>query len=405
MGRVNHFRTVGLPEVRPMREEDRERLRLMTAQSFTLPQHRIALHASTPLEEAWVLATDTDLQGALRAELIAQYFGGRSVSSAAMSAVQIMPQGRGQGFGSLLMNQVLSELRQRGVVLSVLYPTNIGFYRSLGYEVAGSHTRYRLPILAIPRERSLSAIEACGDDSFESLRQCYKRFGECSCGLVDRSDLWWKTRVLNGTEDHPIYRYFVRNEDGMVTGYIIYSQRPEPSSFDYSYSLICQDLVWHDRDAAHALLNFAASHLVVGVNLSWAGPTEEPLGQFLRVQQPQIQQSYWWMVRLLNVKSALEMRGYSAASNATVDLTVIDPNLPENAGTFRIELRNGNANVVPISRASAVIDVGSLAAIYTGWLPARESVRIGRLQNASSAEIEALEKIFASPRPWCLDRF
>ena len=144
---------------------------------------------------------------------------------------------------------------------------------------------------------------------------------------------------------------------------------------------------------------------MVGVNLSWAGPTEEPLGQFLRVQQPQIQQSYWWMVRLLNVKSALEMRGYSAASNAMVDLTVIDPNLPENAGTFRIELRNGNATVVPISRASAVIDVGSLAAIYTGWLPARESVRIGRLQNASSAEIEALEKIFASPRPWCLDRF
>jgi predicted acetyltransferase len=388
-----------------MREEDRERLRLMTAQSFTLPLHRIKLHASTPLEEAWVLATETDLQGALRVELIGQYFGGRSVPSAAMSAVQIMPQARGHGFGSLLMNHVLSELRHRGVALSVLYPANMGFYRSLGYEVAGSHTRYQLPILATPRERSLSAIEACGDESFESLSQCYKRLGESSCGLVDRSDRWWKTRVLNGTEDHPVHRYVVRNEAGVVTGYIIYAQSPEPSSFDYSYSLICQDLVWHDRDAAHALLNFAASHLVVGVNLSWAGPAEEPLGQLLRVQQPQIQQSYWWMVRLLNVKSALEMRGYSGASNATVDLTVTDPNLPENAGSFRIELRNGSANVIPISRASAVIDVGSLAAIYTGWLSARESVRVGGLQNASSTEVEALEKIFASPRPWCLDRF
>jgi len=398
-------RTSGVLEVRPMREEDRERFRFMTTQSFTLPRYRVALHASTPLEEAWVLATDADIQGALRVESVGQFFGGRSVSSAAMSAVQITPEGRGRGFGTVLMNQVMSELRDRGMALSVLYPTKTGFYRSLGYEIAGAYTRYQLPILAAPRQSRLPVIEACGEDGFDLMSRCYQQLGKSSCGLLDRSDRWWRTRVLNGTENRPVYQYLVRNEEGQVTGYIIYSQEPEQSGFDYSYSLNCQDLVWHDREAAHALLTFAASHLVVGVNLTWAGSIEEPLAQLMQIQQPQIQQSSWWMVRLLDVKKALQMRGYPTGLNTTVDLTVTDANLPANAGCIRVIVREGNATVVPIDSATAVVDVGALAAIYTGWLPARESVRMGRLQNASLAEIEGLEHMFASSRPWCLDRF
>ena len=388
-----------------MREEDRERFRLMTAQSFTLPGYRVALHASTLLEEARVLVTNGEIQGALRVESVGQFFGGRSVPSAAMSAVQIMPEGRGRGFGTILMNQVMSELRDRGEVLSVLYPTKTGFYRSLGYEIGGAYTRYKLPILAVRGESGLAAVEACGVDEFDSIRRCYQRLGESSSGLLDRSDRWWQTRVLNGAADRPLYQYIVKNADGDVTGYVIYSQEPDQSGFDYSYSLACQDLVWHDYEAAQALLTFAASHLVVGVNLTWAGSVEEPLAQLMQIQQPQIQQSSWWMVRLLDVHKALEARGYPVSVNATIDLTITDASLPANVGSVRVDVCDGRAKVTPIDSAAAVLDAGALAAIYTGWLPARESVRIGRLKNASTSEVEVLEQMFVSPRPWCMDRF
>jgi predicted acetyltransferase len=402
---VTNSRLSVISEVRPMREEDRERFRLMTAQSFTLPQYRVALHASTPLEEAWVLATNEGIQGALRAESIGQFFGGRSVRSAAVSAVQIMPEGRGRGFGTILMNQVMSELRDRGEVLSVLYPTQTGFYRSLGYEVAGAYTRYQLPIWAVPRASRLAAVEAYGEENFALIKQCYERLGESLSGLVDRPDRWWQTRVLNGDGDHPTYRYIVRNAAGEITGYVIYSQEPERSEFDYSYSLVCQDLVWHDCEAAQALLAFAASHLVVGVSLTWAGSVEEPLAQLMQVQQPQIQQSSRWMLRLLNVQKALEARGYPLSLTAAIDLTITDAALPANTGSVRVEVCNGGAKVTPIDNAPAIVDVGTLAAIYTGWLPARESVRIGKLTNVSMAEVEVLEQMFVSARPWCLDRF
>jgi predicted acetyltransferase len=402
---VTNLQVPGVLEVRSMREEERERFRLMTSQSFNLPRHRAALHAATPLDEAWVLAMGSDIQGALRAETVGQFFGGRSVSSVALSAVQIMPQGRGRGFGTILMNRVMSELRDRGVALSVLYPTKTGFYRSLGYEIAGAYTRYQLPILAAPRESRLPVVEAFEDDGFDLIAACYQRLGESSCGLLDRSARWWNTRVLTGAEDRPLYRYLVRNEDGEVTGYVIYSHEPEPSGFDYSYSLVCQDLVWHDRESAQALLSFAGSHLVVGVNLSWAGSVEEPLAQLMHIQQPQIQQASSWMVRLLNVPKAIEGRGYPLSLNETIDLTVTDAALPTNAGSIRIEVCDGVAKVSPIDSAAAVVDVGALAAIYTGWLPARESVRMGGLKSASVAEVEILEKMFVSPRPWCMDRF
>jgi hypothetical protein len=46
-----------------------------------------------------------------------------------------------------------------------------------------------------------------------------------------------------------------------------------------------------------------------------------------------------------------------------------------------------------------------LSAIYTGWLPAREAARAGRLLDASARDVAALESIFAGPKPWLADMF
>jgi len=391
-------------EIRSMREEERRQFQLMTAQSFTLPRYREQIHASTPLDEAWVLVCDTSIQGALRAETIGQFFGGESVPCVAISAVQVLPQGRGRGYGKMLMMQVMSQMRDTGVALSVLYPTNVGFYRSLGYEIAGAYTQYSVPILSLPRYSSHAVVEPFGDEDIPLVHRCYRRYAEGTCGLLDRSERWWTTRVFGSTDDHPIYRYLIRNNGG-VSGYLIYSQEPQRSGFEYSYSLICHDLVWSDSATAEALLAFAAGHVVVGVDVTWAGPIENPLAEFIQLQQPEIKSSSRWMARLLDVKKAVESRGYERSQSAVIELDVGDSVFPANSGPIRIEVSGGKAKVKRIDKARASMDVGALAAIFTGWLPARDAVRSGRLKNSSLAEVQILEALFASPKPWCFDRF
>lgn len=391
-------------EIRSMREEERHQFQLMTAQSFTLPRYREQIHASTPLDEAWVLLCDSSIQGALRAETIGQFFGGKSVPCVAISAVQVLPQGRGRGYGKMLMMQVMSQLRDAGAALSVLYPTNVGFYRSLGYETAGAYTQYSVPILSLPRYPSTAIVEPFGDEDLPLVNKCYKQYAEGSCGLLDRSERWWKTRVFGSAADRPIYRYLVRR-NGAISGYVIYSQPPHPSGFEYSYSLTCHDLVWHDAATAEALLAFAAGHVVVGVDVTWVGPIENPLAEFIQLQQPDIKSSSRWMARLLDVKKALESRGYERSQNAVIELELFDPVFPANAGPMRIEIAHGIASVTRIEKARASIDVGALAAIFTGWLPARDAVRSGHLKNSSPAEVQTLEALFASAKPWCFDQF
>jgi predicted acetyltransferase len=393
-------------EVRAMREADRDRFRSMTAQSFSLPARRAEVHASTQLDEAWVICNNGNMLGGLRGELVGQFFGGKSVASAAVSAVQVLPEARGKGYGNLLMTGAMSQWRDKGAAISILYPTNVGFYRSLGYEFGGSHTQYRLPILAVPRPDGADPVESFEDADLLAVKDCYRRFAEQSCGLLDRSDRWWSARVPGNGEcaELATYRYCVR-KGSKIDGYIIYSQQPERSSFDYSYSLVCHDLIWHNSEAAHSLLAFAGGHVVVGVNLMWIGAPGDPLTQFVHLQQPEVTHSSWWMARLLDVPRALSARGYPGALDVSIALNVKDEVIIENSGAIRIDVKNGSATSTKIGHAKASIDVGTLSSIYTGWLPAKEAVRAGRLQGASQGEVQTLGLLFGGSQPWCLDRF
>lgn len=391
-------------EVRLLREEERQRMRALTAQAFALPEHRFAMHMSTPLEEVRVLAVNGNLQGLLRVERIGQFFGRQSIPSAAISLVLVAVEGRGRGLGKLLVREVLSELRRDGVALSTLYPAGVGLYRCLGYEFAGAWTRYQLPMSAIPRKRGFGEVEPWDEDSLGEIMACYQGQAVLGSGLCDRTERWWRRRVVGCAGDPPVYRWLVRR-DGVVSGYAIYTQEPQLSGSSYAYSLVCRDLVWHDAEAARALLRAAGSHHGLGLTFSWPGPIEEPLYGFIDAEEIKVQDSAHWMTRLVDVRRALELRAYPPELEASVELVVVDGVLPDNQGPIRLQVSGGHARISHARDATMSVDVGALAAMYTGWWPAREAARAGRLVQATSEQIRTLEQIFSGPTPWMLDRF
>jgi predicted acetyltransferase len=235
------------------------------------------------------------------------------------------------------------------------------------------------------------------------IQTCYHRLATSTNGLIDRTDRWWRRRVL-APGDRPLYGYLAR-ASGQVGGYVVFEPEPARGNFSYSYSLACHDLVWLDHAAAGQLLDFAAGHRSVGVDLVWVGSIEEPLFNLVDFQEIQILESSRWMVRLIDVPKALEARGYPQGVRAAVTLDVADPDLPGNHQVMRFEVAEGRARVTPGGGGGVVrLDIGTLAAVYTGWLSARDAVRTGRLEGDRD-DVAALEASFGGPKPWMLDRF
>lgn len=64
---------------------------------------------------------------------------------AGVSGVKVAPEARGRGVATALLTELLAVLTGRGYPLSVLYPSTLGVYRSLGWELAGGFYRTEIP--------------------------------------------------------------------------------------------------------------------------------------------------------------------------------------------------------------------------------------------------------------------
>ena len=384
-------------EYRDLSEEQRSQFVSQTALAFNLRGGPAAVYETVPAEEIRVLVQDGKLVASLRLVCCSQFFGGRSVSTVGLSAVQVPPEARGRGLGKILLSQTFAELKRTCMGISVLYPSSLMFYRNVGYEIAGRKTSYAVPVTAL-NSKHPEQLTAWDESELDEIRSCYRKYASQYNGLMDLPESWWKKFAFSSRDDSPIYRYLYRKENE-IKGFLTFIQAPESKTSKYNYSLVCPHLVWTDTDSANAILSFVRSPGGLVVNLVWNGPVEETLAVFCD-QQIGVRSVENWMARLVDLTSALESRGYPKELEAQVEFSVSDPSLPENEGSYCLVVSGGSATLERISQAKIELDVGMLTALYTGWLPAREAVKLGRLRHASGEEVSQLETIFQGSKPW-----
>ncbi|HJR19222.1 MAG TPA: GNAT family N-acetyltransferase [Actinomycetota bacterium] len=386
--------------VRAMREDERDLVRTLHRRAFNIPADLGARLPQPPAESVRVADAGGRLIGALRYHEIGHFFGGRSVPSAGIGGVVVEPEARGDRTAERLVVATLAELREKGSVISVLYPATVPVYRRCGYEYAAFRVNFKTQLRLLPRAGGPQA-EAWTDDDLDEIAEVYRSWASGRNGPVDRPSSWW-TRVLENVEEGPVYRVCVR-EDGRITGYMVYTQEKRKDS-DWEFDLDVRDLVWTTRTSIDALLTFAGRHRSNARDLLWVGPPQDALADLLPEQDADYDHWFRPMLRLVDVPGAFEARGYQPALRAAVELTVDDAQLPANAGGWRVETSDGSAKVSPANDARARVDVGALAAIWAGFLSASDARRLGRL-DASDDEVAVLEEMFAGPLPWVNDWF
>jgi predicted acetyltransferase len=325
-----------------------------------------------------------------------QWFGGERLSMLGIAGVAVAPEARGQGVAFGLVQATLRAARERGVALSMLYPSTYRLYRKAGYELAGSYCGYTLQLGKLPRVAREMSIASLDGAAAEAL---YQRVARGRNGHVDRGPYVW--RRVREPRGEATRGFGVSDADGLI-GYV-YARPAELRKLPLELSL--SDFVTLDRRAFQALLGFFADHSSLAERVSWhGGPADARLlGVPERALQVSIEE--YWMLRLVHVERALLGRGYPEL-DAAVDLEVEDEALPENAARYPLRVRAGKAELGGVGTATrrARLGVGALAALYSGFVSPRELVVAGALE-ADERTLAALGALFAGPAPSSADFF
>lgn len=326
-----------------------------------------------------------------------QWFGGRRVPMAGIAGVGVAVEHRGTGAGSALMRATLEDLHADGFPISALYPATQSVYRQAGYEQAGVYVGYKLPTASIDtRDRALELRPADKSDR-DRMRQAYEVRARRSSGNLDRHERLWD-QALPGTEER--LRSYIVAAAGEVQGY---------ASFTHSYEddvghIWCRDVVALTRGAARRLLTMFADHRSQVKFVHWEGAPADALLLALAEQCCEVTERLLWMLRIVDVRTALESRGYPEGLEAELQLDVRDDVLAWNNARFTLQVSGGKAKVRRGGRGRLVVDVRGLAPLYTGHAGAAELQATGYVEGAQR-ELDAATRVFGGPSPWMPDFF
>ncbi len=409
-------------ELRPAERADVRPLATLWTQAFpdarTVGDRMRQIEAGLPfggIESAWVAEDEGRILGAFRAYRFEEHIGGAVLPMLGLAAVATSPTARRRGVGRALCRHAMRVGRERGDIVSVLYPFRPDFYRTLGWGLVGEMHAHRFAPAALPLHDEAAAVRPADPDDRNAIASCYARVAERSNGPIVRDARAWSHRL-----DVPGTYPFVF-DDGGVRGYAIvrFGRGIRPGDG----KLHVLELVAEDEEARRGLFGWLASQRDQFGEIRYDALPTERLDLILSDPRPprfRPARSLWYptarrirgpMLRVLDVPAALEARphwGDVLGIGLTLEIEVLDDDIPGNRGPWALSVEEHGARVHsgPASGwdARLVVDAATFAQLYAGELSPSTAVRLG-LARAEGA-VAALDRIFHLREPfWLLDEF
>ncbi|MEQ4204815.1 GNAT family N-acetyltransferase [Actinopolymorpha sp. B17G11] len=362
--------------------------------------------AGVPLDRRLVATDGGEIVGRLSVWELGQWFGGRRVPMGGVGGVAVDPAYRGRGVASALIRRALGQMRERGEVLSTLFPMNHTLYRRHGWEVAGSYPEHKLDLralIALPRPARPTSTRRVEERDLPALRELHEEVSRDEPGNLWHGPDFAARRLLGGKPvDQDAY---VAERDGGLVGLVIV-ERGDAADDRGFFTLTIRQLVAVDLDAELTLLRLLGAFHPVAEVAELIAPHSFALSML--VGERDLRPAGWgwcWMSRLVDAPGAIAARGYDDSVDVEVHLALTDDTAPWNSGAHVLRVKDGQAILEPGGRGEVKLGVGQLASLYTGWANPRRLSRVGLVAGATEADLRALDRAFAGRTPWMRDFF
>ena len=328
-----------------------------------------------------------------------------------VSAVGTLPEYRRQGLVRQIMTRAFADMRDSGRSVAALWASQAAIYQRYGFAMASVLRSYAVDTVEIDfhdGDDGSGRVERLDVASgYDLIKDIYVRFVAARMGYLHRARaLWLHNALEERVADGPIH-IALSHGASEPDGYAVYTlregRRDHPAR---TQEIVVRDLAWLSPGAYRSLWMFFKRHDLVG-RVRWnSAPSDDPAIEYFlepRMLEARDHEGFW--LRLVDVTAALKGRGWT--TDGEISITVgADRLAPWNAGSYRVNVSNGTADVTPCPTPTDVeISVKALASLYTGRRSARELSAWGLLTGDADA-VRRADNLFATRHaPHCPDHF
>jgi len=353
--------------------------------------------------QRWGVFDGPQLAASAAARDYLSMIGGREVSTAGLAAVLVAPEYRGTGLARRVMTHLLTQVRESGAAISTLFRTAPALYRSLGYEQVAELTFGELPAAALRglRVRPPVTVRRATVDDGPAIRSVYAGIASAGSCLLTR------TGPSFAATDQDLMDTFdgitlAMEPDGSVSGYVSWNRG---HGFGPDGALDVAELHAINGTALESLLAVVGSFDMVTYAIQFRTSGTDPMHWLIPGPGWSVNRVDPYLLRVVDLDSAVAQRGWPAGLAADIPLTVDDPVCPWNTGHHRLVLDDGHARLEPGAPGGYRIGPRGLGVLMAGGVTAARLRHASLIEGGSAADDVRLDAIMAGPRPAILDFF
>ena len=299
-----------------------------------------------------------ELDGALVASLVLYPFEafvrGEGVPVVGIGSVAVSPEHRRRGVGDALIRSTLREMREREDAWSMLYSFRGDFYRRYGWGLVETPTMLSVPPSSLPASDEARHVRRLGEGDRERVQSLYDRYvRERGHFTLARRPAWWQRRLWSYEGEWIVYE----RRPGEIEGYL--QLQIDSGEGPWKLVLTVNEYVASTAGAHRGLTGYLHGLRDQAAEVVMATPPDAPWAAQLAdaanlrgelklgVLRSSGHAGYGAMLRVLDVKAALESLPVAPDARGEVVLDVRDDVLAPNARAWRVEAREGRLAVRP----------------------------------------------------------
>lgn len=310
-----------------------------------------------------------------------------------VTSVSTYPEYTGMGLMSKLMKKSLTEMRERGQTLSLLYPYSIPLYRKKGWEIVSDKMSYRIRDVQLPK--NLEVPGYVRRVSWESLdfKNLHTQFAGQTHGCLFRNNLAWDEYWRWDEDDTTVAIYY--RQDGSPRGYMVYLIKED--------MMYIKEMIYLDMESKKGLWNYIGAHQSMVDEVRGSNYFSEPIAFSLEDSDIKETIRPYIMGRIVDVEKFMEHYQFQPDFRADLTFHISDPFLEWNNRSYTIHISDGSASIrTEESKHCASMSVGILTTLMLGYKRASELAALEKLQ-ADWKTIQLLDQAFIYKKPYLSD--